>query len=48
MDKNLQPIVEALEKTCEAQASEYRGDVSLLIPREKIAGCLRKAQRTGL
>ncbi|MBN2388013.1 MAG: NADH-quinone oxidoreductase subunit C [Anaerolineales bacterium] len=36
MDKKLQPIVEKLEKMFGATASEYRGDVSLVIPREQI------------
>ena len=47
MDKNLRPIIEALEKTCEAQASEYRGDVSLLIPREKIEAACEKLKELG-
>ena len=47
MDKNLQPIVEELEKTYEAQASEYRGDVSLLIPGEKIAAACEKLKELG-
>jgi len=40
MDKKLQPIVEKLEKEFGGTASEYRGDVSLVIPAENIvAAC---------
>jgi NADH-quinone oxidoreductase subunit C len=36
MDKKLQPIVEKLEKEFGGTASEYRGDVRVVIPAEKI------------
>jgi NADH-quinone oxidoreductase subunit C len=36
MDKKLQPIVDKLGKEFGATASEYRGDVSLVIPAEKL------------
>lgn len=47
MDKNLQPILEILEKECGAQASEYRGDVSLVIDREMITTACEKAKELG-
>lgn len=40
MEEKLQPIVQKLEQTFGTQASEYRGDVTLIIPRERIVeGC---------
>lgn len=40
MDKKLQTIVQKLEKEFGAQASEYRGDVTLVVPAEKtVAAC---------
>jgi NADH-quinone oxidoreductase subunit C len=47
MDKKLQPIVEKLEKTLGAAAAEYRGDVSLTVPAEKIVDACRQVQGLG-
>jgi NADH-quinone oxidoreductase subunit C len=47
MDKKLQPIVEKLEKDLGASASEYRGDVSLVIPAEKIVAACQQIQGLG-
>jgi NADH-quinone oxidoreductase subunit C len=43
MDKNLQPIVEQLEKEFGLTASEYRGDASLVLasPEKIVAACQR-------
>jgi len=47
MDKNLQPIVEQLEKEFGLTASEYRGDVSLVLPAEKIVAACQRMQGLG-
>lgn len=36
MDKKLQTIVQKLEKEFDTQTSEYRGDVTMVVPAEKI------------
>jgi NADH-quinone oxidoreductase subunit C len=47
MDNKLQPIVGVLEKECGATASEYRGDVSLVIPGGKIVAACQQLQGLG-
>jgi NADH-quinone oxidoreductase subunit C len=47
MDKNLQPVVEELEKEFGLTASEYRGDVSLVLPAEKIVAACQRIQGLG-
>jgi NADH-quinone oxidoreductase subunit C len=47
MDKKLQPIVEKLEKDLGASASEYRGDVSLIVPVDKIVAACQQVQDLG-
>jgi len=47
MDKNLQPIVEKLEKELGATATEYRGDVSLSVPAEKITAACQAVHGLG-
>ncbi len=47
MEKKLQPIVEKLEKELGATASEYRGDVSLLVPAQKLVAACRQIQGLG-
>ena len=47
MDKNLQPIVEQLEKEFGLTASEYRGDASLVVPAEKIVAACQRVQGLG-
>jgi len=47
MDTQLEPIVEKLVKDFGATASEYRGDVSLLVPAEKIVAACREIQGQG-
>ncbi len=47
MDKKLQTIVEKLEKDCGAIASEYRGDVSMVILAEKIVEACQQVQGQG-
>ncbi len=47
MDKNLQPIVEKLEKAFGVKASEYHGDVSLVIPREQIVATCEQVKTLG-
>jgi NADH-quinone oxidoreductase subunit C len=47
MDKNLQPIVEQLEKEFGLTASEYRGDASLVLPAEKIVAVCQRMQGLG-
>ena len=47
MDKKLQPIIEELEKEFGATATEYRGDISLVLPREKIVSACQKVQGLG-
>jgi NADH-quinone oxidoreductase subunit C len=47
MEKKLQPIVEKLERELEAAASEYRGDVRLVIPAEKIVVACQQVQGLG-
>ena len=47
MDKNLQPIVEELEKEFGLTATEYRGDARLLIPREQIVAACQRVQGLG-
>ncbi|MFA5874629.1 MAG: NADH-quinone oxidoreductase subunit C [Anaerolineales bacterium] len=47
MEKKLQPIVGKLEKEFGVTASEYRGDVSLVIPAEKIVAACQKVHGLG-
>lgn len=47
MDKKLQPIVEKLEKALGAQASEDRGEVSLIVPAEKLVEACRQVKGLG-
>jgi NADH-quinone oxidoreductase subunit C len=47
MDKNLQAVVEQLEKEFEVSASEYRGDASLVLPVEKIVALSQRMQSLG-
>ena len=47
MDKNLQPIVETLEKAFGVPSSESRGDVTLIIPPEKIDSVCKKVKELG-
>ena len=47
MDKNLQAIVEQLEKEFGVTASEYRGDASLVLPAEKIVEVCQRMQSLG-
>jgi len=47
MDKNLQPIIEQLEKEFGLTAREYRGDASLVVPAEKIVPVCQRAQGLG-
>jgi NADH-quinone oxidoreductase subunit C len=47
MENKLQPIVEKLEKEFGATAAEYRGDVSLVIPAEKVVAACQQVQALG-
>ncbi|MBE3117742.1 MAG: NADH-quinone oxidoreductase subunit C [Candidatus Atribacteria bacterium] len=47
MEKKLQPIVGKLEKEFGVTASEYRGDVSLVIPAEKIVAACQQVHGLG-
>jgi NADH-quinone oxidoreductase subunit C len=47
MDKNLQAIVELLEKEFGVTASEYRGDASLVLPAGKIVAACQRMQGLG-
>ena len=47
MDKKLQTIVEKLEKKFEGVASEYRGDINLVIPAGKIVETCQELQAQG-
>jgi len=47
MDKKLQPIIEELEKEFGATTTEYLGDASLVLPREKIVAACQKIQSLG-
>ena len=47
MHKNLQPIVQELEKEFGLTASEYRGDASLVVPAEKIVAVCQHMQGLG-
>ncbi len=47
MDKLLQPIVEKLEKELGATAAEYRGDVSLLVPAQKVVEACQQVRELG-
>ena len=47
MDNKLQPIVEELVKTFGATASEYRADVTLVIPVEKIVAACERLKGLG-
>jgi NADH-quinone oxidoreductase subunit C len=47
MDKKLEPVVAQLEKEFGVAASEYRGDVSLVIPGEKIVEACQTARSLG-
>jgi len=48
MDKKLQPVVAKLEKTFDVTATEYRGDVTLEIPAEKIVLPANRSRRWAL
>jgi NADH-quinone oxidoreductase subunit C len=47
MDDKLKAIVEEMEKEFGAAATEYRGDVSLVIARERIQAASRKMRELG-
>jgi NADH-quinone oxidoreductase subunit C len=47
MDNQLQPIVEALEKEFGVTAAEYRGDVALMLPSEKIVAACQRVHEMG-
>jgi NADH-quinone oxidoreductase subunit C len=47
MDKNLQPIIETLQKEFGCTATEDRGDTSLVVSAEKIVGICQYIQRAG-
>ena len=47
MDKQLQPIVEELEKEFGGSLIEYRGDASLVLPREQIVAASQRVQGLG-
>jgi NADH-quinone oxidoreductase subunit C len=47
MDMKLQPIVEKLEKELGAAATEYRGDVSLLVGGDRIVAACQQVQGLG-
>jgi len=47
MDKKLQPVVAKLEKTFDVTAIEYRGDVTLEIPAEKIVPACEQIKALG-
>jgi NADH-quinone oxidoreductase subunit C len=47
MDKNLQPIVDELEKEFGVTATEYRGEVSLILSPEKIVAACQRVQDLG-
>jgi NADH-quinone oxidoreductase subunit C len=47
MEEKLQPIVEKLEKAFGGPASEYRGDVTLIVPREKIVAACEQVRAEG-
>jgi NADH-quinone oxidoreductase subunit C len=47
MEKKLQTIVEKLEKTFGAKASEYRDKVTLVVPREQIAAACEEMKKAG-
>jgi len=47
MEKKLQPIIGKLEKEFGVTASEYRGDVSLVIPVEKIVAACQQVHGLG-
>ena len=47
MEKKLQPILGKMEKEFTTTATEYRGDVSLVIPAEKIVAACQQLQDLG-
>jgi NADH-quinone oxidoreductase subunit C len=47
MDKSLQTIVAALESTFSVKAGEYRGDISLVVPPEKIVAACEQVKSLG-
>ena len=47
MDTNLQPVVEELEKEFGCPVAEYRGDVSLVLPAEKMVAACQQIQGLG-
>jgi len=47
MDNQLQPIIEQLEKAFGVRATEYRGDVTVVIPREKIMEACEQVKGLG-
>jgi NADH-quinone oxidoreductase subunit C len=47
MEKKLKPVIEKLEKAFATQAGEFRGDVSLVIPPEKIVEACQMVKSLG-
>ena len=47
MDKQLQPILEKLEKEIGATVSEYRGDASLVVPADKVVEACQQVKGLG-
>jgi NADH-quinone oxidoreductase subunit C len=47
MDKNLQPVIEKLGKEFGGAASEYRGEVSVVVPAEKIVEACQQVHGQG-
>jgi NADH-quinone oxidoreductase subunit C len=47
MDKKIQSVVEKLEKTFGVSAAEHHGDVSLVMPRERIVEACEKMKELG-
>jgi NADH-quinone oxidoreductase subunit C len=47
MEKKLEPIVAKLEEKLGAAASEYRGDISLVIPPDKIVAACNQVHELG-
>src|SRR5512137_1940137 len=47
MDENLKPVILEFEKDFGVQASEFRGEASLMIPADKIVAACQKAHDLG-
>jgi NADH-quinone oxidoreductase subunit C len=47
MDKKIIPILEKIERAFGTAAKEYRGEVSLMIPREQIAAACEQLKASG-